>query len=97
MRTKFLAGIVTAGFLLTPLVFASDQAKKKSQDKESDEVAKAVAWERYKDAAAARQARIEAKHPTVFYNNSEAERSADQDKPKTNKPDERQPAKQDRE
>jgi len=77
VRTKFLAGFVSAGFLLTPFVFAADQAKKK--DKESDDVAQAIAFERQKDAAAARQARMEAKHPTVTYSNSEAERSADGD------------------
>jgi hypothetical protein len=80
VRTKFLAGFVTAGFLLTPCIFAADQERKKS--KENDEVAQAIAFERHKEAAAARQARIEAKHPTVTYSNSEAERSADQDKSK---------------
>lgn len=94
MRTNFLAGFVTAGFLLTSLALAADQPKKKS--KESDEVAQAIAFERYKDAAAARQARIEAKHPTVTYSNSEAERSADREKSKTEKPSD-QSSKQERE
>ena len=76
MRTRFLAGFVTTGFLLTSLVFAADQPKKNS--KESDDMARAIAFERHKDAAAARQARIEAKHPSVTYYNSDADRSSDQ-------------------
>ena len=48
-------------------------------------MAQAIAFERAKDAAAARQARIEAKHPTVTYSNSEAERSADRDGSKADK------------
>ena len=39
---------------------------------------RAIAWERHKDRAAARQARLEKKHPSVEYNNSSANRSADE-------------------
>jgi len=42
-------------------------------------MAQAIAFERQKDAAAARQARIEAKHPTVTYSNSDDQRGADRD------------------
>ena len=83
MHTKFLAGLVTAGVLLSPFVYAADALQKKN--KESDDMAQAIAFERHKDAAAARQARIEAKHPTVPYSNSEAERSADRDASKADK------------
>jgi len=83
MCTKFLIGIVTAGFLLSPFGCAADRPQKKDQS--SDEMAQAIAFERHKDAAAARQARIEAKHPTVTYSNSEAERSADRDASKDSK------------
>lgn len=38
---------------------------------------RAIAWERHKDRAAARQARLEKRHPSVTYNNS-ANRSADE-------------------
>jgi hypothetical protein len=85
MYTKFLAGFITAGFLFSPFAQAADNAEKKS--KVSDDVAQAIAFERYKEAAAARQARIEAKHPTVTYSNSEAERTADRDTSKTDKPE----------
>ena len=83
MLTKLLAGFVTAGFLLPPLVVAADKPQKKTS--ESDEIAQAIAFERQKDAAAARQARIEAKHPTVTYHSSDDERSADRDTPKSNR------------
>lgn len=74
MHKKSLVGFLTAGFLFSPFIYAADKAEKKS--KVSDDMAQAIAFERYKDAAAARQARIEAKHPTVTYSNSEADRSA---------------------
>jgi hypothetical protein len=39
---------------------------------------RAIAWERHKDRAAARQARLEKRHPSVTYNNNDtANRSAD--------------------
>jgi hypothetical protein len=40
---------------------------------------RAIAWERAKDRAAARQARLEKRHPSVTYNNNDnsANRSAD--------------------
>ena len=37
---------------------------------------RAIAWERHKDRAAARQARIEKRHPSVSYTNN-ANRSAE--------------------
>ena len=40
---------------------------------------RAIAWERHKDRAAARQARLEARHPSVTYSNTNANRSADED------------------
>jgi hypothetical protein len=82
VQTRFLAGLVTAGFLLSPILFAADKAEK---NKESDDVAQAIAFERHKDAAAARQARMEAKHPTVSYSAPDAERSADRDNSKADK------------
>lgn len=38
---------------------------------------RAIAWERFKDRAAARQAAKERRHPSVTYNNSNANRSAE--------------------
>jgi pectin methylesterase-like acyl-CoA thioesterase len=49
-------------------VAATKHEKQKSEDQG---VAQAIAFEKAKDAADARQARIEAKHPTVFYKNSD--------------------------
>jgi hypothetical protein len=81
--TKFLVGFVTAGFVLSPFAYAADRPQKKNRV--DNDMAQAIAFERQKDAAAARQARIEAKHPTVTYSNSEAERSADRDASKADK------------
>jgi hypothetical protein len=72
MCTKFLVGFVTAGFVLSPFAYAADRPQKKNRV--DDDMAQAIAFERQKDAAAARQARIEAKHPTVTYANTEADR-----------------------
>ena len=84
MYQKFLVGFVTAGFLLSPFAYSADRPQKKKQV--DDDMAQAIAFERAKDAAAARQARIEAKHPTVTYSDSEANRDA----PKTDKSGEEQ-------
>ena len=51
------------------------------QNRMSDDMRRAIAWERYKDLAAARQAAIERKHPSVTY--GEANRTRDQDKEET--------------
>jgi hypothetical protein len=55
------------------LGFAADSDKNSSRM--SADMREAIAFQRAKDRADARQARIEARHPTVFYNN--ANRSAD--------------------
>jgi len=68
--------------LIAPLTFAQDQkpsptrrpkSSENTADRQSNmspDMQAAIAWERHKDAAAARQARIEAKHPTVTYNSA---------------------------
>ena len=76
MIPRLLAAVLGAGLLLTPLAIADDHAKSR-KDKPDDEIRRAIAFERYKDAAAARQARREEKHPSVEYSN--ADRSADRD------------------
>jgi len=53
-------------------------AQKTSPDKDMQ---RAIAWERYKDQAAARQARKERIHPSVTYANPEANREMDETKP----------------
>lgn len=45
----------------------SEQVSQKPQPQSMQE---AIAFERHKEAAAARQARLEAKHPSVTYNNN---------------------------
>jgi hypothetical protein len=75
MNTRLLAGLLGAGLLLAPLSLAADKKPKSKQM--DDDMARAIAFERYKDMASARQARIEAQHPTVSYSN--ADRSVDSD------------------
>jgi hypothetical protein len=75
MHAKLLAGFVSAAFVLAPLCQAADPQKRTGNTQDSD-MARAIAFQRQKDAADARQARLEAKHPSVGYSNS-AERSAD--------------------
>jgi hypothetical protein len=86
MTAKILTATLGTVLLLAPLTFAQDKQDKKpspttaktskstgSADREagmSQDMRDAIAWERHKDAAAARQARIEAKHPSVTYNNA---------------------------
>ena len=69
MNTKLLAGTLGAAMLFAPLTFAQDDRKpsptspnKTTEAKRSgmsDDMREAIAWERAKDRAAARQARIE--------------------------------------
>jgi hypothetical protein len=67
MKTRYLAGLIGAGLLLTPLAGAANSRKTQNM---SADMRAAIAWEHHKDEAAARQARIEARHPTVTYNNN---------------------------
>jgi len=61
MRIRLLAVLVCAGTLCAPVVSAASNNKKGM----SDDMRRAIAWERHKEAAAARQARIERRHPSV--------------------------------
>ena len=70
MKTTLLAIL-----LMAPLVFAADKPKK-SHEMDSD-MQRAIAFERYKDLASARQARKEARHPSVTYDR--ADRSSDRE------------------
>ena len=62
MKTRLLAGLVLAA----PLVCG---ATPKKQPAISEDMRRAIAFERYKDLAAARQGRKEAIHPSVTYSN----------------------------
>jgi len=66
MNTWFLAGLIGTGVLVAPLVYG---ATPKKQPAMSDDMQRAIAFERYKDLAAARQARTEAIHPSVTNSN----------------------------
>ncbi len=72
MTIKLLAGILGAGLLLAPFGTAADK-EIKAKGTDSD-MQRAIAFEHYKDLAAARQARKEARHPSVTY--SSADRSS---------------------
>jgi hypothetical protein len=63
MSTRILAGCM----LIAPLVYG--QTPKKQSTMSSD-MQRAIAFERHKDMAAARQARKEKTHPSVTYSNA---------------------------
>jgi hypothetical protein len=79
MTARILAITLGTVLLIAP-AFAQDNKPSPSKPAKSTETTadresrmspdmrEAIAWERHKEAAAARQARIEAKHPTVTYN-----------------------------
>jgi hypothetical protein len=67
MKTALLGLCIGAGMLL-----AVEPVSRQSND-----MRRAIAWERYKDLAAARQAAKERKHPSVSY--GEANRSRDRE------------------
>jgi hypothetical protein len=75
MHARLLAGFASVAFVLAPLCQAAEP-QKRSNTRQDNDMARAIAFQRQKDAADARQARLEAKHPSVSYSNS-AERSAD--------------------
>lgn len=75
MKTGLLAGVLGACLAVVPLSAADDHPKPKAQARTQDsDMRRAIEFEHHKDEAAARQARIEAKHPTDF--NNAADRSA---------------------
>ncbi len=82
MKFRLFTGLLAAGLLLAPLGAADKpQAKKADTEAQDPDMQRAIAFEHYKDVAAARQAAMEAKHPTVFYDN--ADRAADRDREDT--------------
>ena len=74
MKARLLTGFLGTALVLAPLVSAASPDKKSSGM--SDDMRRAIAFQRAKDRADARQARLEAKHPSVTYNtaNREADR-----------------------
>jgi hypothetical protein len=74
MKINFLAGLVGAALILAPAGLAQrqDDGQTRSQSsRNSDDVRQAIAFQRGKDRADARQARLEARHPSVDYSNAD--------------------------
>ena len=71
MNAKLLAGALGAVLLCSPIAFAQEERSSKM----SEDMRQAIAFQRYKDAADARQARIEARRL-----GSDADRSSDERK-----------------
>jgi hypothetical protein len=74
MNTRLLAGLIGAGLLVAPIVSAQEKESATSQDMRD-----AIAFQRNKDAADARQARQEASHSNnAKYASNSADRSMDE-------------------
>ena len=72
MNAKLLAGALGAVLLFSPIAFAQEERSSKM----SEDMRQAIAFQRHKDAADARQARIEARR----LGGSDADRSSDERK-----------------
>jgi hypothetical protein len=75
MHRNLLAGFIGAALVLSPLGFAqqsqNSQQKAAQPERESDGVQQAIAFQRAKDRADARQAKLEDRHPSVDYSNAD--------------------------
>ena len=83
MHRNLLTGVIGAALVLCPLGFAQQpqngqqkaaqpQRESKAQPSgESDGVPEAIAFQRAKDRADARQAKLEERHPSVDYSNAD--------------------------
>jgi len=75
MHRDLLAGFIGAALVLSPLGFAqqspNSQQKAAQPQRESDGVQQAIAFQRAKDRADARQAKLEERHPSVDYSNAD--------------------------
>lgn len=75
MRINFLAGLLGSALILAPLGLAQQPDKRNNppqNPRDSDRgVQQAIAFQRAKDRADARQARLEARHPSVNYSNAD--------------------------
>jgi hypothetical protein len=75
MHRNLLAGVIGAALVLSPLGFAQqpqNSRKKAAQpQRESEGVQQAIAFQRGKDRADARQAKLEARRPSVDYSNAD--------------------------
>ncbi len=91
MSAKALTTLTVAILLTVSAGGAAGKKSKKAAGGNGNDMSRAIAFERHKDAAAARQARLEARRPSVAYSNS-AERSAEPDTLGRRVPDPGEPA-----
>jgi hypothetical protein len=77
MKTRFLAGLIGSGLVFASMVSAAEAKKPPAM---SEDMRQAIAFERAKDRADARQARLEKNHPSLSYTdaNRNADRSIDE-------------------
>ena len=78
MGTRILSNCLAVGLLLVSLAPAADKPARQKPSMDED-MRRAIAFERYKDLAAARQARKEAEHPSVTYNHADRSNDAGRD------------------
>ncbi len=91
MKTRIL--VVLAGVSLCFVSVGSAAERNRKDSSMSRDMRRAIAFERGKDRADARQARIEARHPSVTYTTNSANRSveaSDEGRRKVKDPGERQ-------
>ena len=75
MKARFLVALMGAGLVFAPLALSQTPQTGKEKPAMSADMREAIAFQRNKDVADARQARKEAIHPSVTY--SDTNRSAD--------------------
>jgi hypothetical protein len=71
MHRNLLTGVIGAALVLSPLGFAQNSQQKAAQPQREDGVQQAIAFQRAKDRADARQAQLEKRHPSVDYSNAD--------------------------
>jgi hypothetical protein len=75
MKFNFLAGVIGTALLLSPFGLAQqkqdDGHKAKTTTSNDNDMQRAIAFQRAKDRADARQARLEERHPSVNYSNAD--------------------------
>ena len=77
MIARFLSFGLACGLTVASAAWAEQPAKSQGHRGMSQDMRRAIAFQHQKDEADRRQARLEAIHPSVEYNNQSADRSAD--------------------
>jgi len=90
MYRILLTGAIGATLALTPLAFAqqpqSSHRNSVQARGEPDDVQQAISFQRAKDRADVRQAKLEARHPSVDYSNADRRMDAANDSPRVPDP-----------